>query len=171
MRRFACLAPLILAACTPHSDGTCLYLPGDDGTCGSRDPDVIEASTPSVHFPSAAVSDHLVVVEQTGAEGHHLWYAKLDPAGVPVAAFEPLPVVIDDALAVWSGPGGALLTMATNTGGSHGVSAAPITAGGVVAQVRLSDESRPRSARCSTATHTWRPGPSGHRTTMRAPGS
>lgn len=113
MRRLALVA-LTAAACTQHADGSCVWVPGDDGTCGGRggggdyDP-----PPPHVSFRPRALGGGQAFVARYDDDGAALLAAPLDASGVPTAALAAAGFTPRGDLALWPGPDGATLaTMA-----------------------------------------------------------
>lgn len=118
MRRLALVA-LTAAACIQHADGTCVWVPGDDGTCSGRggggdyDP-----PPPHVSFRAAAIADGQVYVVQRDDDGAALLAAPIDDGGLPTGGLAPVPFTLRGDLALWPGPpGGSLATMTSYHGG------------------------------------------------------
>lgn len=133
------IVPLLAlaAACTQHADGSCPWVPGDDGTCGSRGGGGCESSDPPdprVSFRTAAVGRHQVMVVRRDEDGDTLWAAPLGPAGIPTGPIEPTSVPVGGRPALWPGLDGALLTMISEQGvpQRYGIHAAAVAADGTI---------------------------------------
>ena len=145
MRRLAlaalALASPALASCTQHADGTCLWVPGDDGTCsgrgggGSYDP-----PPPHISFSAAAIAPGRVFVVQRGDGAAALLDASLDVRGLPTGALTPSRIPVHGALATWPSPDGVTLaTMTSYHGAPYGTELALLEGGRLRSLGRLAD--------------------------------
>lgn len=134
----AALAVLALAGCTQHADGTCLWVPGDDGTCGDRGDWDSDSDPPARHiaYHDAALAPGHAIVLETGNVQPQLLYAPLDQRGLPTRALGVITGEDAGSIALWPGlEGNALLTMTTYSGGSETVSVLVDAAGKLSSQM------------------------------------
>lgn len=117
----------VATACTQHTDGTCIWVPGDDGSCGSRNGDSGGGggSPPQrefVRYPSATVvstgaATFLFALERDDRTDDAILVGAMRAGGLP-ATFEPWVVDVEHptALAGWSEQGRGLLAVTDATG-------------------------------------------------------
>ncbi|MBK9036213.1 MAG: hypothetical protein IPL61_34045 [Myxococcales bacterium] len=108
-----------LAGCTQHADGSCLWVPGDDGTCSGRGGggSHVDPPPPHISFAAAAVAPDRVFVIQRGDGQEALLEAPLDDGGRPAGDLTPSAIALHGTLAIWPGLAGQTLVTATSYNG------------------------------------------------------
>lgn len=115
-----------LAACTQHADGTCIWVPGDDGTCGSRGGGDGGGGSPPkrefVRYPSATVvstgaNTFMFALEKDDRTDDAILVGAMREGGLP-ATFDNWVVDVErpTRIAAWSETDRALLRVDDESG-------------------------------------------------------